>query len=82
MTKEVFVTFEIFTEYHQGHIHSLGGGRDLGTLCFACFTPLRIKAEHRGIMENPITASEFAEAIDRLKLTKAPGPDGLMAEFY
>lgn len=41
-----------------------------------------MRAKHRGLMEDPITFNEISKAIDGLKSNKAPGLDGLMAEFY
>lgn len=38
--------------------------------------------DHLNIMEAPNNLEEITQAIDHLKPNKAPGPDGLTAEFY
>lgn len=41
-----------------------------------------MKVEHRDVLESPIQESEILQAIDKLKLNKAAGPNGFIAEFY
>ena len=38
--------------------------------------------EDKSLLETPITVQDIKLAIDKLKLDKSPGPDGLTSEFY
>uniref|UniRef100_A0A670JHA3 Reverse transcriptase domain-containing protein n=1 Tax=Podarcis muralis TaxID=64176 RepID=A0A670JHA3_PODMU len=41
-----------------------------------------LSEEERNLLNKPIKAEEIQEAIKRMKLGKAPGPDGLSAKYY
>lgn len=49
-------------------------------LCQAQIT--EILEEHRDLLNREISHEEIREAIDLMKIGKAPGPDGLTAKFY
>lgn len=42
----------------------------------------QMSEEHKELLNQPITTEEISAAIKRLKGGKAPGPDGLITEYY
>jgi hypothetical protein len=42
----------------------------------------QISAAENEILTTPFTEEEVFEAISKIELNKAPGPDGFPAEFY
>lgn len=51
-------------------------------MLFDQVVPPRILTEHREAMDKPIILAELIDAIEALKPSKSPGPDGLSAKSY
>lgn len=72
----------VFSEYYTRlYTSEYPSAENIDDLFFDLQVPIVLE-EYKAALNQPISVTEIIGAIDRLKVNKAPGPDGLTSEFY